>query len=65
MPIYATTAYFWKNQKSLKKQAFFQKIARLGIDIFAAMSYTILNLKCAITLVILNLHHFKRDSYIV
>jgi len=35
------------------------------VDIFMMMGYTIVNLKCAITLVILNLHHFKRDSYIV
>ena len=39
-------------------------IGTFRIDIFTVLGYTISNLECAITLVILNLHHFKRDSYI-
>jgi hypothetical protein len=35
----------------------------LRVEISFVIGYTIFNLKCTITLVILNLHHFKRDSY--
>lgn len=34
------------------------------IDKIELIVYNVVNLKCTTTLVILNLHHFKRDSYI-